>query len=114
MYEAREAKKNFYRKYQKRTGPRGGWGVERSKFDVLLCDHAATCCQGHYGGGLILVCGRGGRISYEDLQLKDMLLKMLIAAFNVPKLVTLLMFLQNFPGLDHVEAKLRIQFRSGN
>ena len=36
---------------------------ERSKFGVLLCDHAATCCQGHYGGGLILVWERGGEES---------------------------------------------------
>jgi hypothetical protein len=34
----------------------GGVGGEESKFGVLLCDHAASCCQGHYGGGLILVC----------------------------------------------------------
>jgi hypothetical protein len=49
MYEEREAKQNVYKKYQRK-----GRG-ERSKFGVLLCDHAATYCQGRYGSGLIFV-----------------------------------------------------------
>ena len=55
MYEGKEAK-NFYRTYQRKGKGLGRGGGERSKFGVLLCDHAATCCQGQYGGGLILVC----------------------------------------------------------